>query len=207
MNGRKKIESEAKTLGANIDADLLETLTFITEFPTAIRGNFDSSYLGLPAEVLTTVMKHHQKYFSVESAPGKLAPYFVAVMNSSGDPDGLVKHGNERVLRARFNDARFFWDVDQQKPLADRVEDLAKVTFHVKLGSYLEKTNRVVAIVKELNGGPDAERAALLSKADLTTEMVKEFTDLQGVVGGLYAKAQGESAAVSRSDFTITISR
>ena len=144
-------------------------------------------------------MRHHQKYFSVESAPGILAPHFVAVMNTSGDPDGLVKHGNERVLKARFNDARFFWNVDQHKKLADRVEDLAKVTFHAKLGSYLEKTNRVVALVKELGGGAAAERAAWLCKTDLTTEMVKEFTDLQGIVGGLYAKHQGEPEAVSQA--------
>src|SRR6185295_977611 len=106
----------------------IETLTYITEFPSAIKGDFDPAYLELPAEVLTTVMRHHQKYFSVEDTIG-LAPHFVAVMNTSGDPDGLVKHGNERVLKARFNDARFFWNVDQSKKLADRVDDLAKVTF------------------------------------------------------------------------------
>ncbi len=196
---RHKIEKEAAALGAKIDPDLLETLTFITEFPTAIRGEFDPAFLELPAEVLTTVMRHHQKYFSVESEHGKLAPNFVAVMNTSGDPEGLVKHGNERVLKARFNDARFFWDVDQHKKLADRVDDLAKVTFQVKLGSYLDKTKRVVELVKELGGSHEAQRAALLCKADLTTEMVKEFTDLQGVVGGLYAKHQGEPEAVSRA--------
>ena len=117
----RRSRRKPSALGAKIDADLLETLTFITEYPTAIRGDFDPAFLELPAEVLTTVMRHHQKYFSVESEPGQLAPHFVAVMNTSGDPDGLVKHGNERVLKARFNDARFFWDVDQQKKLADRV--------------------------------------------------------------------------------------
>ncbi len=196
---RQKIQTEASALGAKIDPDLLETLTFITEYPAAIRGDFDPSYLELPSEVLTTVMRHHQKYFAVESAPGVLAPHFVAVMNTSGDPDGLVKKGNERVLRARFNDARFFWDVDQQKKLADRVEDLAHVTFQAKLGSYLEKTNRVVELVEELGGNEHAQRAALLAKTDLTTEMVKEFTDLQGIVGGLYAKAQGEPEPVWRA--------
>ena len=161
---RHKIEKEAAALGAKLDGDLVETLTYITEFPTAIRGDFDPAYLELPAEVLTTVMRHHQKYFSVEDAPGKLAPNFVAVMNTSGDPEGLVKHGNERVLKARFNDARFFWNVDQQKKLADRVDDLAKVTFQAKLGSYKEKTDRVVALVKELGGDANAQRAALLCK-------------------------------------------
>jgi glycyl-tRNA synthetase beta chain len=194
---RQKIEQEAKALGATIDPELLETLTYITEYPAAIKGDFDPAYLELPAEVLTTVMRHHQKYFAVETSPSVLAPHFVAVMNIPSDPDGLVKQGNERVLKARFNDARFFWQVDQKKKLADRVEDLSHVTFQAKLGTYLEKTHRVVALVKELGGDEHAQRAALLAKADLTTEMVKEFTDLQGIVGGLYAKHQGQHKAVS----------
>ncbi len=147
---RKKIETEAKALGAKHDEELLETLTFVTEYPTAIRGDFDPSFLTLPAEVLSTVLKHHQKTFSIESAPGKLAPHFVAIMNTKDDPDGWVKLGNERVIKARFNDARFFFDVDQHRSLADRVEDLKKVTFQQKLGSYFEKTQRVVELVEEL---------------------------------------------------------
>ncbi|MEP6960576.1 MAG: glycine--tRNA ligase subunit beta [Acidobacteriota bacterium] len=196
---RKKIEAEAVALGAKIDPELRETLTFITEYPSAIRGDFNPAFLDLPAEVLTTVMRHHQKYFSVESAPGKLASHFVAVLNTNEDPDGLVKQGNERVLKARFNDARFFWDVDQHKKLIDRVDDLAKVTFQAKLGSYKEKTDRVVALVQELGGNAHAQRAALLAKCDLTTDMVKEFTDLQGIVGGLYARAQGEQEVVAQA--------
>lgn len=196
---REKIRAEASKLGAKLDTDLLETLTFITELPSAIRGDFNPAYLDLPAEVLTEVMRHHQKYFAVEAAPGILAPHFVAILNTSGDPEGLVKHGNERVLKARFNDARFFWDVDQQRPLADRVADLAKVTFQAKLGSYQQKTDRVVGLVKELGGDAHAQRAALLAKCDLTTEMVKEFTDLQGLIGGLYARAQGEPEEVARA--------
>jgi glycyl-tRNA synthetase beta chain len=199
LERRNKIETEAKSLGATLDPDLVETLTYITEYPAAIKGDFDPAYLELPAEVLTMVMRHHQKYFAVETSPGVLAPHFVAVMNIPDDPDGLVKRGNERVLKARFNDARFFWEVDQKKKLSERVEDLSHVTFQAKLGSYLEKTNRVVALVKELGGDEDAQRAAWLAKADLTTEMVKEFTDLQGIVGGLYAKAQGEPEAVSQA--------
>ncbi|MFM2126020.1 MAG: hypothetical protein RL328_2471 [Acidobacteriota bacterium] len=196
---RKKILADIAALGAKPDADLLETLTFITELPSAIRGDFNPDYLALPAEVLTEVMRHHQKYFAVESTPGKLAPHFVAVLNISSDPEGLVKQGNERVLRARFNDARFFWDVDQQRPLAERVADLEKVTFQAKLGSYKAKTDRTVELVKELGGDAHAERAALLAKCDLTTEMVKEFTDLQGVIGGLYARVQGEPEAVAQA--------
>lgn len=184
---------------ARMDEALLETLVYLTEWPAPIMGSFDPGYLTLPEEVLVTVMRHHQKYFSVTGADGKLAPHFIAVMNIKEDPDGLVRQGNERVLRARFNDARFFWEFDQRKKLADRVGDLANVTFQAKLGSYLDKTNRVVGVVKELGGSAVAERAALLSKCDLTTDMVKEFTDLQGVVGGLYARAQGEDEAVARA--------
>jgi glycyl-tRNA synthetase beta chain len=129
---------------------------------------------------------------------GALAPEFVAVTNTAGDPDGLIRQGNERVLRARFNDARFFWQVDQQKPLRDRVSDLAKVAFQAQLGTYKDKTDRVVKLARQLAGSNAAiERAALLCKCDLTTDMVKEFTELQGVVGGLYARAQGEGETVA----------
>ena len=202
---RDKIETEiagllnGKNLRVKPDPDLLHTLTYITEFPTPILGGFDSQYLELPSEVLITVMRHHQKYFSVQDSQGNLAPHFIAVMNTSADPDGLVRHGNERVLRARFNDARFFWQQDQKKKLEDRLSDLKNVTFQAKVGSYYEKTRRVVDMVKLLGGNPNAQRAALLSKTDLTTDMVKEFTDLQGVVGGLYAKAQGEPEPVWRA--------
>ncbi len=178
------------------DPALLETLVYLTEFPTPITGSFDPQFLELPEEVLVTVMRHHQKYFSVEDANGKLAPQFVAVMNIPADPEGFVRSGNERVLRARFNDARFFWDSDQKKSLADRKQDLAHVTFQAKLGSYLEKTDRTVALTAELGGDAHAQRAAELLKCDLTTELVKEFTELQGVVGGLYARAQGEPEPV-----------
>ena len=179
------------------DNPLLDTLVNLTEWPTPITGTFDEEFLVLPKEVLMTVMRYHQKYFSVESKDGKLTNQFVAVTNTDGDPEGLIKLGNERVLRARFNDARFFWNTDQKKKLADRVEDLANVTFQAKLGTYLEKTNRVVDLVKELGGDEHAVRAARLAKADLTTELVKEFTELQGIIGGLYAAAQGEPEEVA----------
>jgi len=190
---------DGKPFAVRPDPALLDTLVYLTEWPTPILGSFAEAYLALPAEVLVTVMRHHQKYFSVENPDGTLAPHFVAVMNVGGDPEGWIVAGNERVLRARFNDARFFWDVDQQKPLRDRVDSLAHVTFQAKLGSYLDKTNRVVDLVRALGGGADAERAALLAKTDLTTDMVKEFTELQGAVGGLYALAQGESEAAARA--------
>jgi glycyl-tRNA synthetase beta chain len=206
----RKIENEigallhGTSLKAKPDPALLDTLVYITEYPTPILGGFDPEFLKLPEEVLVTVMRHHQKYFSVEDGEGGLAPRFIAVMNTNADPEGLVRHGNERVLRARFNDAKFFWDFDQQKKLADRVPDLAHVTFQAKLGSYLDKTKRVVKLSRRLAklakvDGTAAERAALLSKCDLTTEMVKELTELQGVMGGLYARAQGEPEEVWRA--------
>ena len=176
-------------------------------FPPPILGSFDPQYLELPQEVLVTVMRHHQKYFSVQDTNGNLAPHFIAVMNTNADPEGLVRHGNERVLRARFNDARFFWQQDQKKKLEDRVADLKNVTFQAKVGSYFEKTQRVVELVKQLGGNQHAQRAALLCKCDLTTDMVKEFTDLQGIVGGLYAKAQGEPQEPSGAPSTITTNR
>jgi glycyl-tRNA synthetase beta chain len=193
---RKKIQRELAGILVKRDAALLETLVYMTEFPTAITGSFDPQFLELPEEVLITVMRHHQKYFSVEDREGRLAPQFVAVMNIDADPEGFVRSGNERVLRARFNDARFFWETDQKKSLQDRKQDLAHVTFQAKLGSYLEKTERNIALVRELGGNVQAQRAAELLKCDLTTELVKEFTELQGVVGGLYARAQGEPAEV-----------
>jgi glycyl-tRNA synthetase beta chain len=190
---------QGSALRVHADPALLETLVYITEFPTPILGGFDSQFLTLPSEVLVTVMRHHQKYFSVEDEKSNLAAHFIAVMNTDADPDGLVRDGNERGLRARFNDARFFWEQDQKRKLDERLEDLKNVTFQAKLGSYFEKTARVVELVKQLGGSPEAQRAALLAKCDLTTDMVKEFTDLQGIVGGLYAKAQGEPEEVSRA--------
>ena len=179
------------------DNDLLNTLVNLTEWPTPITGTFDPEFLDLPKEVLMMVMRHHQKYFAVETPDEKLAPQFVAVTNTDGDPEGLIRHGNERVLRARFNDARFFWNTDQKRPLVNRVPDLANVTFQAKLGTYLEKTERIVLLIKNLGGDANAQRAALLSKTDLTTELVKEFTELQGIIGGLYARAQGEPEEVA----------
>jgi glycyl-tRNA synthetase beta chain len=203
---RDKIETEiagllaGKGLKVKSDPDLLHTLVYITEFPTAILGGFDSQYLELPPEVLTTVMRHHQKYFSIVDANGKLAPHFIAVMNTNADPDGLVRHGNERVLRARFNDARFFWESDMRRTLSERTEDLKKVTFHAKLGSYWDKNVRMSQILaEELGFDSTVLLANALCKCDLTTDMVKEFTDLQGIVGGLYAKAQGEPEEVWRA--------
>jgi glycyl-tRNA synthetase beta chain len=212
---RKALDAATRTVpGARWreDAELLKTVVNLTEWPSAILGSFDKEYLSLPEEVLVTVMRDHQKYFAVEDANGKLAPHFLAVLNTDGDPDGLIRHGNERVLRARFNDARFFWDTDQKAPLVNRVEMLKVVTFQKDLGSYAAKAERMAGLAAKLcatleesgqrvDGGA-VEEAARLAKTDLTAELVKEFTELQGVVGGLYAKAQGlpESVATAIYD-------
>jgi glycyl-tRNA synthetase beta chain len=193
-------------LGANVSRDeaLLNTLVYLTEQPSTIRGTFDRKYLELPREILSTVMRHHQRYFSVELGPDQLAPEFVAVMNSNADPEGLVRMGNERVLRARFNDARFFWDIDLRRKLSDRLEDLKNVTFQAKLGSYFDKTQRMIQLARQFGEAVGASvsmcaRAAALSKCDLPTEMVKELTELQGIVGGLYAREQGEPLEIWRA--------
>src|SRR5205807_504624 len=129
---RKALDAAARTI-PNLrwreDSDLLNTVVNLTEWPSAILGSFDKSYLDLPEEVLVTVMRDHQKYFAVEDAQGKLAPHFLAVLNTDDDPDGIIRHGNERVLRARFNDAQFFWQTDQKILLKQRVELLKSVTF------------------------------------------------------------------------------
>ncbi len=188
------------------DNSLVDLHVYLNEWPAAFRGTFDPAYLDLPEEVLVTVMRYHQKYFAVHGEDGKLKPEFIAVMNRKDDPDGLIRHGNERVLRARFNDARFFYEVDQKRTLADRVEDLKAVTFHKEIGNYYEKTQRIARWCEEhgrvpLDGALEAfeamRKAAVLCKADLTTEMVKEFTELQGIVGGRYAEAQGLPAEVA----------
>ena len=130
------------------DKALLEDLAYLTEFPTPILGSFDPKFLELPAEVLTMVMRHHQRYFTLHDAQGNLAPNFIAVMNIKADRKGLVKKGNERVIVARFNDARFFWESDQKRTLSARVQDLAHVTFQRDLGSYLDKTNRCLKLAR-----------------------------------------------------------
>ena len=186
------------------DAGLIEIVVHLTEWPSVVLGTFEQEYLELPEEVLVTVMRDHQKYFAVEDANGKLAPHFLAVLNTEVNDEGraIIRHGNARVLKARFKDARFFWDFDQKKPLVDRVESLKNVTFQKELGSYHWKTEQNLSVVKALYHSlpqisshdcewSSLETATRLAKTDLTTELVKEFTELQGVIGGLYARTQG----------------
>ena len=200
---RKALDAAARAIpGARWreDKSLLETVVNLTEFPSAVLGSFDPEFLELPEEVLVTVMRDHQKYFAVEDPNGQLSPNFLAVLNTDGDPKGIIRHGHERVLRARFNDARFFWQTDQKHPLRERVQLLKHVTFQKNLGTYYEKTKRVQRLCswlselirqrgRQIRPGV-IHKAALLAKADLTTELVKEFTELQGIVGGLYVRVQ-----------------
>jgi glycyl-tRNA synthetase beta chain len=200
---RKALDAAARTIpGARWREDkaLLDTVVNLTEWPSAILGSFDPEFLELPEEVLVTVMRDHQKYFAIEDVTGKLLPHFLAVLNTDGDPQGLIRHGNERVLRARFSDARFFWQTDQKHPLRERLPWLKNVTFQKDLGSYYDKTMRVQRLCSwvceilrqsgtQLRPGV-VHKAACLAKTDLTTELVKEFTELQGIVGGLYASVQ-----------------
>jgi len=211
---RKALDAVTRTVASarwREDEELVQTVTQLTEWPSVVMGGFEAEYLTLPEEVLVTVMRDHQKYFAVEQGTGKgmLAPHFLAVLNMEADEAGLalIRHGNERVLRARFNDARFFWEFDQRVPLVDRVELLRNVTFQKDLGSYAAKSARVRKLASSLAGlvlargcelNPVAlDEAASLAKADLTSELVKEFTELQGIVGGLYARAQGFGAATA----------
>lgn len=207
---RRALDAATRTVSGarwREDAELLNTVVNLTEWPSAILGSFDREYLSLPEEVLVTVMRDHQKYFAVEDAQGKLAPHFLAVLNTHGNPDGIIRHGNERVLRARFNDARFFWDTDQKTPLTARVDMLKAVTFQKDLGSYYGKSERMSEVAELLaaslsKSGLKIDLAAVkqavrLAKTDLTAELVKEFTELQGIIGGLYANAQGLPAAVA----------
>jgi glycyl-tRNA synthetase beta chain len=200
---RKALDAATRTIpGARWreDKSLLDTVVNLTEWPSVILGSFDREFLELPEEVLVTVMRDHQKYFAVEDAHGKLLPHFLAILNTDGDPQGTIRHGHERVLRARFNDARFFWQTDQKHPLRERALWLKNVTFQKDLGNYHEKALRVQRLCswlcEELHQSGVAVRpgivhkAAYLAKADLTTELVKEFTELQGIVGGLYAQVQ-----------------
>jgi glycyl-tRNA synthetase beta chain len=181
------------------DERLLETVVHLNEYPTVLRGEFDRSYLEIPGEVLTTVMRHHQKYFSLADAGGKLAPAFLTVLNTDGDPSGGIRRGHEKVLQARLEDASFFWVTDQKQSLEERVELLRQVLFQEQLGTYHDKSERLREICACLSNDPDLDKAAQLCKADLTTEMVRELPELQGIMGGLYARNAGYSEAVWRA--------
>ena len=220
---RKALDKATRTVpGARWreDEPLIETVVHLTEWPSALLGNFEPEYLALPEEVLVTVMRDHQKYFAVEGPDGKLLPHFLTVLNIEVDEEGkaTIQHGNQKVLRARFKDARFFWEVDQKTPLAARVESLKKVTFFrppakdAEPWSYAWKTEQNRLVVSSLAAHVKAKEVAFdeaallkateLAKTDLTAELVKEFTELQGIIGSLYAEAQGLGATVGRAIYS-----
>ena len=208
----EQITETAKACGgtAEITPDLLEEVLYLVEYPTALSGSFEEKYLALPSEAVITPMRDHQRYFPVKAADGSLLPAFITVRNGGKAHLDVVAHGNERVLRARLADAQFFFDEDRRKSLAEHREKLKTVVFQRGLGSMYEKTERLTAlttaIVEEMAAGDadgtalaDARRAAELSKADLVTGMVTEFTELQGIMGREYALLDGESPAVARA--------
>jgi glycyl-tRNA synthetase beta chain len=197
---------EKAGVGLNADASLLDQAVYTTEWPCAILGNFKPEYLAVPPEILITSMKEHQGFFSVrDKKSGKLAAHFIAVANNQLKDMSLIRAGNERVLAARLADAKFFFDEDRKVKLEERVKKLGGVTFHQKLGTMAQKQGRITklvgVIVSQLAPKNDAlksdcERAAQLCKADLVSGIVAEFPELQGVMGGEYAKHDEESEAV-----------
>ena len=197
MRRRHVMAERARVLAAEVrgtpavDASIWSQWQYLTEYPGVVRGEFRAEYLALPEEVLVMVMRVHQKQLPVRDAAGKLTSSFLAVLDNDGDEEGNARYGNSFVTNARFADAKFFYETDRKRPLADRREQLAHLEFHAKLGNYLEKTDRIEQIVRAIAPGDAAEAAARLCKCDLVTEMVKEFTELQGKVGGIYAREEG----------------
>ncbi|MDP8256415.1 MAG: glycine--tRNA ligase subunit beta [Candidatus Alcyoniella australis] len=202
---RDQLERLAQSVEGKVmdDPQLLDEVTFITESPHAVLGRFDRTYLELPDEVLITPMRQHQKYFSLVDQDGGLLPAFIAVANLGNGDEQIIARGNERVLKARLDDAKFFFEDDLRMPLDQRVEQLGAVVFQEKLGSYLDKVERIQATAAKLARklAPEkvesVRRAAWLCKADLVTQMVGEFPELQGTMGTIYARKQGESENVA----------
>jgi glycyl-tRNA synthetase beta chain len=193
--------------GAEGDPELLGEVARMVEWPHVISGEFDAAFLDLPQEILVTAMRHHQKAFSLRTSSGRLLPRFLAIADAKGDPKGSIRKGNEWVLRARLADARFFWEEDRKAPLQQHAASLVRVTFHERLGSYARKCERLIGLAGEVSAAfersgatvsrPAVEEAVRLCKADLTTQMVKEFPELEGIVGGLYARADRSPEAVA----------
>ena len=203
---RKQVNEEASKLGAvaEIDEDLLDEVNGLVEWPVALTGSFEDRFLEVPAACLISSMKEHQKYFHLVDNSGNLKPNFITVSNIVSKDPAQVIAGNEKVIRPRLSDAAFFFETDKKKPLAERIDALKTVTFQKQLGSIYDKSQRVSQIaqfIAEQIGGDKAkaQRAADLSKCDLVTEMVLEFTDLQGIMGAHYAANDGEDAEVAQS--------
>ena len=207
----KQLHDIAASKNASIvwDDDLLEEINYLVEWPTALCGGFEESYLALPDAAIITPMKDHQRYFPLVDQDGKLLPMFLTVRNGSDHSIEVVQAGNERVLRARLDDAKFFFNEDRKKPLIDRQDGLTKIVFQEGLGNLADKTERLLTLGRvfseECELHEDArvvlERATELAKTDLTTGMVTEFTELQGVMGKEYALLDGESPEVAEAIF------
>ena len=208
---REQVEKIAISQGgtATIDEDLLEEVVYLVEYPTALCGKFDAKYLSLPPEAIITPMREHQRYFPVFSAEGKLLPVFITVRNGGSEHLDIVRHGNERVLKARLADAQFFYEEDKKIKLIDRLDKLKAIVFQEGLGTLHDKTIRIkelaVTIAKIIGVAdglqPVIERSATLAKTDLVTGMVCEFTELQGIMGREYALLNGEQPAVAQAIF------
>lgn len=204
-----QIEEVAKNCGgtAEISDELLEEVLYLVEYSTALSGNFETKYLNLPPEAVITPMRDHQRYFPVKDSEGKLMPIFITVRNGGKDFLDIVQHGNERVLKARLEDAQFFFNEDRKKSLAEHRDKLKTVVFQESLGSMYQKTERLIKLCEKISDmlgekisdddRKNTLRAAELSKADLVTGMVTEFTELQGVMGREYAKLDGENSDVA----------
>ena len=206
IKGQAELIAKQKDLHLRQDDGLLDEVTGLVEWPVAVCGSIDAEFMELPSEVLVTSMRAHQKYLALEDDDGELAPKFVAIANLEAKDGGeAIIAGNERVLRARLWDAKFFWDQDRRQPLGELVSKLDDIVFHAKLGSIGEKVLRLNSQIIMLAPWMDrlddtaAERAASLAKADLVTGMVGEFPELQGVMGGYYAKAHGETDTVAEA--------
>jgi glycyl-tRNA synthetase beta chain len=180
---------------ALIEDALLDEVTALVEWPVPIAGRFEARFLELPREVVIATIQDHQRYFAIEGEDGRLTGGFITVSNIESRDPAKVREGNERVVRPRLSDAAFFWDQDRRVPLAVRAQELAGVTYQAKLGSYADKSARLkslaCSIAERISAGPDVGTAAALAKADLLTAMVGEFPELQGVMGGYYARAEG----------------
>ncbi len=209
---RKIIREEINTILSGYsteldDEELLEEVTNLVEYPGAVKCSFDKEYLNIPAEIIETAMKDHQRYFPVKDKNGKLLPEFIVITDRGSNDSEVSRKGNERVLRARLADAKFFWDKDRKVSLNERVSDLEGLVFHENIGSYLNREERIGELAnfisKMLNLSPEklklVKRASRLCKADLLTEMVGEFPKLQGIMGREYALLEGENEEVARS--------
>ncbi|MHC1697146.1 MAG: glycine--tRNA ligase subunit beta [Geobacteraceae bacterium] len=204
---RREVAQAARAMGGQVlpDEDLLEQVAYLVEYPSVVCGTFEKDFLQVPKEVLITSMREHQRYFSLVDVQGQLLPHFITVNNTLAEDPAVVTRGNERVLRARLSDARFFFEEDKKTPLAERVESLKEVVYQAKLGTSYEKMERFRTIAEKLSNqmAPDlsasVSRAAYLCKADLVTGMVGEFPELQGIMGREYALLAGEDQAVARA--------